>query len=258
MLAAAAWLGFCALDGMPALGSLDDGAGRSLIFMLLASALVFMVHGALAGRREACLLEANERLDALSVTDATTGLRNLRYFRARLEEAYARAERERQPLAVAIIDLDRFKSVNDRFGHLVGDEVLLATARAIGKVVRRGETAARVGGEEFALLLPGSDSASAEIAAERVRRAIAATKVRVRGGQETVVVTGSVGLASTTELGYAGAGALYAAADEALYRAKRAGRDRIHLAGELPAFYEPTPTPTPDLPDPSLSRITAE
>jgi diguanylate cyclase (GGDEF)-like protein len=159
-----------------------------------------------------------------------TRLKNVRYFRARLYEEYAKALRSRQPLSVAIVDLDHFKRINDLYGHPVGDRVLMAAARAIASVVRKGETAARVGGEEFALLLPGSNAAEGRIVAERVRKAIQRAIVpKPEDTSDLISVSASVGLACTDATGYRGPEVLYGAADEALLRAKRDGRDRVSV-----------------------------
>ena len=129
-----------------------------------------------------------------------------------------------------IIDIDFFKRVNDdEHGHQIGDDVLASSARAIKSVTRKGETEARVGGEEFVLLLPGSDGERAREAAERARGAIAAASTRLPDGR-VVRVTASAGAASTAELSAASARELYRAADEALYTAKAEGRDRTVVA----------------------------
>lgn len=166
-----------------------------------------------------------ERLGDDALTDELTGLKNLRYFRARLEEEHAASLREGNPLALLLVDLDFFKRVNDRHGHPEGDRLLKCVAGAIASVVRQGETAARVGGEEFALLLPGATGQEALAAADRVRAAVAAVRLHPSHGG-LVTITVSVGCASTGELGELGIGQLYGAADGALYEAKRQGRDR--------------------------------
>ena len=198
-------------------------------YMLAGTMVVFGLFGLLLGRREDRLLETNRELEHLAITDPLTGLHNPRYFYARLDEEQSERARTGQPLSLIILDLDHFKRVNDEYGHLVGDDVLANAAHAIASVARRGETSARVGGEEFAILLPASTAEAAHEVAERARQAIAATVTRIADGTEVRVVA-SAGVASTADLPDATAHELYRAADEALYRAKAEGRDRTVIA----------------------------
>jgi diguanylate cyclase (GGDEF)-like protein len=235
LLAPAAWLAVRAAEGVSP-WSAAAGAPPPPAYFLLASLAVCTGFGALLGRHEERLLAANRALALLSVSDPVTGLKNARYFRARLAEAYAAAARTGAPLSVVVLDLDRFKAVNDRWGHPTGDRVLLAAAQAIGSAVRGGDTAAvlwdaaaRVGGEEFALLLTGTGEDDARAVAERVREAVHAMRVPGPAGEE-VRVTASAGVASARGDFAGGAQGLYAAADRAMYRAKEEGRDRVACA----------------------------
>jgi diguanylate cyclase (GGDEF)-like protein len=158
-----------------------------------------------------------------------TGLKNLRYLRARLEEEHAASQRTHLPVALLMVDLDHFKRVNDRFGHPEGDRLLRAVSNALASVARHGETAARVGGEEFAVLLPGATGNDAFAAAERVRSAVAAVQLHPSHGGP-IMITVSVGCASTADLGDMTTAELYSTADEALYESKRQGRDRTTRA----------------------------
>jgi diguanylate cyclase (GGDEF)-like protein/PAS domain S-box-containing protein len=160
---------------------------------------------------------AHERLVALARTDALTGLANHRAFRERLESDTARAARTGLPLSLVIIDLDRFKRVNDTWGHQAGDAVLREVARRLQASARRGDLPARIGGEELAWLLPDTGIAAARDAAERLRRAIRESPIPPVG-----TVTASLGVA---ELGPDGPDDLVRRADAALYRAKEGGRD---------------------------------
>ncbi|HET8654334.1 MAG TPA: GGDEF domain-containing protein [Longimicrobiaceae bacterium] len=224
------WLLIQAARGVPVHVALTDHPGL-YVYMLAGTALAFGLFGWVLGGRESRLQDTVRRLAELAVTDGLTGLRNARYFHTRLAEEYAEIERTGRPLAVVVLDLDHFKRVNDRFGHPVGDDVLVNTARAIAAATRHGETEARVGGEEFALLLPGSTGAEAMEVAERVRRAIAENETPLpHQGGERVRVTASAGVASTAELPGVGAQELVRLADEALYRAKREGRNRSVMA----------------------------
>ena len=199
-------------------------------YLLAGAAAGFAVFGAMLGHREDALVEANRRLDALSVSDPLTELKNVRYFRARLEEARAAALRSGEPLALVVLDLDCFKGVNDRFGHLVGDALLRRVAAAISSAVREGDTAARLngsvarmGGEEFAVLLPGADEDEAATIAERILDAVRAAVVETAAG--AVQVSASAGVA-TLEGAEVSADELYARADRAMYASKAAGRGR--------------------------------
>jgi diguanylate cyclase (GGDEF)-like protein len=169
-------------------------------------------------------------LAALAETDALTGLRNRRGFVAAAEAALARAARHGERASVVMLDLDRFKAINDAHGHAAGDAVLRATAEVLQSLLRGGDLAGRLGGEEFALLLPGASAEVAAGAAERLRRALAA---RVPHPEVEARVTASFGVATVDLRGTVPEAALDAAlreADRALYAAKHAGRDRIALA----------------------------
>ena len=222
--APAGWLVLRLLSGEKLVSELSSNTSLYL-YLLIPTMIAFSGFGVLIGLHEDKLEIANQMLEELALTDSLTGLKNVRYFHLRLEEEHALALREQTPLAIAVIDLDHFKRVNDRFGHRTGDDLLRACGRAILSVVRKGETAARVGGEEFALLLPGSDGSLAAQVGERVRSAIAATTLPTKNGE--VRITTSVGVATTAELGVLDPQLLYQAADAALYRAKRNGRDRV-------------------------------
>jgi diguanylate cyclase (GGDEF)-like protein/PAS domain S-box-containing protein len=158
-------------------------------------------------------------LERLATHDPLTGLANRRLFDDRLDQEMADAIRHGRSLAVAILDLDRFKEVNDQFGHPAGDRALSDTARRLQRVLRRGDLLARVGGEEFAWILPEVHSHGAWAAVERARHAIGDQPFEGIG-QLTI----SIGVALRGDLG--DAAGLYEHADESLYRAKREGRDR--------------------------------
>jgi diguanylate cyclase (GGDEF)-like protein len=224
--APAGWLLIRLLEGVPLLAELE-GNPALYIYMFAGTAIAFGTFGLLLGEREARVIASNERLAEVAVTDSLTGLRTARYLHARLEEAGA--ARTGRPLAIAVIDLDHFKAVNDRYGHPVGDRVLVNAAAAIAATTREGETEARVGGEEFALLLPDNTGRQAWSAAERVRRAIGRCETPLELG-EPLRVTASAGVASTAELPGVSVQELYRAADGALYAAKAEGRNRTVVA----------------------------
>ena len=165
-----------------------------------------------------------------AVRDHLTGLHNRRHLDRALTAALARVSAD-EPLAVAVLDIDHFKAVNDRHGHAAGDQVLRGIADALRTATRPGDVVARLGGEEFVLLLPGAGLEAALARAEQVRIACAAVRHRTGGGPVAVTVSVGVALASAGT----DAVALLAAADAALYEAKRAGRNRVAVAGRAPA-----------------------
>jgi len=219
------------LLGALALGAAFVAAFERGLLLPVAAPLAAAAGGALAAVACGAVAEvrdaraARRRAEALAATDPLTGLPNLRTFRAALEREIAAALRSGDPCTLIAFDLDHFKAVNDTLGHAAGDEVLTRTAHALRAVARRADLPARLGGEEFALLLPGTGAQDAAAVAERLRAAFRA--VDVPGLARPV--TASFGLATCPEDGVEAA-SLLAAADAAAYAAKRAGRDRVHLA----------------------------
>jgi diguanylate cyclase (GGDEF)-like protein len=165
-----------------------------------------------------------DRLRAEADRDYLTGLANRRRFRTALGHEVERWRRYNAPCALVLADVDHLKQINDHYGHTAGDRVIRHVAEALLALSRDNDTAARLGGEEFALLLAGADGERALAAAERLRHAVSATQVEGVG-----TVTISLGLAACPAHA-ATERALYAAADAALYDAKRAGRNRTALA----------------------------
>ncbi len=184
-----------------------------------------------------CLQSAlsGERLKAAGLTDTLTGVKNRRYFEARSKEEVAYALRSKLPLACLFFDIDKFKSMNDTYGHQVGDQVLRYVAKVIQVQLRASEVLARYGGEEFVVLLPGAGEPKAIATAERIRRIVAAQSIPVDATQ-TIRLTISCGVSvldQTTALP-SGIGAndellsaMIARADQGVYRAKDAGRNRV-------------------------------
>jgi diguanylate cyclase (GGDEF)-like protein len=169
-------------------------------------------------------------LERLATTDGMTSLINRRHFDALARAEWARFQRYGRPLSLMLLDIDKFKSINDRFGHNVGDLVLKAVAEICKTTKRQTDVVARFGGEEFVLLLPETDEAAAENAAERLRRTIADHPHVLAG--ETLQVTASIGLAGAT-LGMAAFEVMLKRADQALYEAKHTGRNRVVRAPKM-------------------------
>jgi diguanylate cyclase (GGDEF)-like protein len=162
-------------------------------------------------------------------TDGKTGLANSSYWREVAEREISRARSGRDPLAVLLVDIDHFKSVNDRYGHLVGDEVLRAVANGLTHGLRPRDFVGRFGGEEFVVLLTGSDLEQARQAAERIRAHVAEVSVEASNRREPVQVTISIGVAAFRDSGHS-VHELLDAADAALYAAKHAGRNCVRVA----------------------------
>jgi two-component system cell cycle response regulator len=161
----------------------------------------------------------------LAITDPLTGLHNRRYLDSHLDTLFARASSRKRDLSVMMTDIDRFKTINDTYGHLVGDRVLAEFARRLRKNVRGIDLACRFGGEEFVVLMPDTDHTTAELIAERVRREIEGEHFATADGT-TFAVTVSIGVASLAP-GEPAAQSLMARADSALYEAKSGGRNRV-------------------------------
>lgn len=164
-------------------------------------------------------------LSELALTDELTKVANRRCFVDSVEAELARCQRNENPAALLLLDLDFFKSVNDTYGHQAGDEVLKATANRIKKVLREYDIFGRIGGEEFAVFLSETDPATALHVAQRVRVILA--DYPMKAGNAELCVTTSIGIALTH--GESNFEELYLQADSALYMAKRNGRNRVEL-----------------------------
>ena len=166
---------------------------------------------------------------SLAVTDPLTGLYNRRYFDIHMQSRLEEASQTNKPLGLLMIDIDHFKTVNDSHGHAVGDQVLAEVARRVLNSVRNFDLVARLGGEEFVVVMPGTDKGFAMTVAERLRRSIADTPIPAAIPSGTLNVTISIG-AAVVEHGELSAGKLLEAADEAMYKAKNQGRNQVVLA----------------------------
>lgn len=231
------WFAFRRVEGYPLVFSVAVAAGDiytkwrarawiigSLTALLDALLIAFAVLLSRQLRRRELL---EDELRALAGTDALTALANRRAFEARADHEWLRARRAGQPLAVMMLDVDRFKPFNDRYGHTAGDAALASVARSIGSHARRpADCAARYGGEEFVLLLPDTNAAQALAHAEKLRSAIETLDIP-HADSPNNVLTASVGVASTSARDFESWRALVEAADAALYKAKRGGRNRV-------------------------------
>jgi diguanylate cyclase (GGDEF)-like protein len=175
---------------------------------------------------------ANARLQQLAAVDDLTGLWNRRRFLEMLDHEFQRVRRHATGLALAILDVDHFKAVNDTYGHAFGDRVLRAVAGALGRGARAADVVARYGGDEFVVLMPDTSLGDAWRAARRLHGAVG--RLVVSDGPRSVGVTLSVGLASAEQDGGRTPEGLVRLADEALYAAKHAGRNCVRTWGRAP------------------------
>lgn len=219
------------LAGFLCLGSRDSSrfqAGQATDFL-----------GHLACVAAVCLENAvnRERLRLAGLTDSLTGLYNRRHLQHRLEQEVTRAQRYGQALSCLFVDADHFKRINDRHGHAVGDQVLTALAQRLRTRLRTSDLATRYGGEEFAVLLPQTEAANAHTLAWEICRGIGSEPITLDSG-EPLVVTVSIGVAALAQPDRRPARdageALLEAADQAVYRAKQAGRNRVVCAFDAP------------------------
>lgn len=171
------------------------------------------------------LQKQNDELARQSVTDSLTGLFNTRYIVERCDEEISRARRYGYTVSCLLVDIDRFKLVNDNYGHPVGNETLRRLADLLRGIVRRSDYIGRYGGEEFLLVLPQTDRRGALILAERLRRAVEDCTLVI--GPHEVRVTASLGVATFPDKDIVGRETLFVAVDRAAYRAKAMGRNRV-------------------------------
>lgn len=171
------------------------------------------------------LLSINLQLEALALTDPLTGMKNRRYFSESLLAHIAKFHRSGDPFSIALIDIDRFKSINDTYGHPVGDLVLTELAQLLNSSSRETDVTARLGGEEFVMLLAGADEVNAIHIAERLRTVIQMTPMG------NLHITASIGVATMTSED--SDDKLISKADQALYRSKTSGRNRVSHVMDL-------------------------
>ncbi len=197
-------------------------AGLALLFLAVVAWA-----GVEASRARRKTLAMEDKLRKMATTDELTGLLNRRAFLQALDAEIKRSARSDTPLALALIDLDHFKSVNDRFGHSGGDEVLRTFAETARETMRNSDMIGRLGGEEFAVLMPDTDQAQSRIAGDRLRDAMARRRIILStGGPATVTISVGVAYLGRNE----DRDRLIVRADEALYDAKDGGRNQTRMA----------------------------
>ena len=175
-------------------------------------------------------MRAESELELLARTDGLTGLNNRHSLGEILELEWRRAKRSQSVLSLLFVDIDRFKSYNDTYGHQAGDDTLAAVARCITDNIRRpADSAARYGGEEFIVVLPDTAAPGASLIAEKIRSAISACQIE-HAGSEYGCVTASIGAVSREPQPDDDLTAVIKAADEALYNAKASGRNKVSTA----------------------------
>jgi diguanylate cyclase (GGDEF)-like protein len=221
-----AWL--FAHDLLHGIAPLDDIALHPWFFVatLGATAVGYGLIGYLVGRREEHLHTANARLERLSKTDKLTGLPNRRDFDDNLEREVSTSDRTETPLALVIFDLDHFKRVNDSHGHLAGDALLQMIAATLIEGRRKQDFTARIGGEEFGMILPGLELEQARLVAERCLSSVRQVAFYWNGRRIPMTVSAGVAALVPKEPPVH----LLARADKALYAAKGAGRDKVEVA----------------------------
>ena len=192
----------------------------------------------LVSERTEELQEANERLERLSMLDELTGIANRRFFQRVLHDDWKSAETLHQPVALILIDLDRFKQLNDERGHPAGDAVLSQVGRFLSRRIRRsgelgsrsGDIVARIGGEEFAILLANTGEDEAGRIGEGLRTGL--EELPIVFGDATLHITASAGVAAVVPGSGVTSDQLIQSADRALYAAKAAGRNCVRVAGD--------------------------
>jgi len=209
--------------------ALDIGAHDYLLRPIDKNELKARARTQIRRKRYGDQLRQNYQMSlTLAVTDALTGLYNRRYLDTHLEKLAARAARGGKPVSIMMLDIDHFKLVNDTHGHAIGDEVLKEFAHRLSRGIRGIDLAARIGGEEFVVVMPDTDLAGGRHVADRVLKDIAGEGFPVSAAAGSVPVTTSIGL-SVSAGGADTRDALLARADKALYAAKQSGRNRVEV-----------------------------
>jgi two-component system chemotaxis response regulator CheY len=178
------------------------------------------------------IIELERRILRLASTDSLTGVLNRRAFMERMEQEINRSFRENLPLSLILADIDHFKGVNDRYGHQVGDLVLQRFVSQLTESSRPYDFVGRYGGEEFVICLPGSTDSQARTVAERMRKSVEEMKIMLPNSSQSVRITTSFGVVTLRLELEDSVDSLIGRADDALYKAKREGRNCVCVAGE--------------------------
>jgi two-component system cell cycle response regulator len=216
-------------DEAKLLRSLDIGANDYLVRPIDRNEMAARVRTQIRKKRYTERLRDNvQQSMEMAITDGLTGLHNRRYMESHLGTLVDQASMRGKPLAVLVLDIDYFKAVNDTWGHDAGDEVLREFAQRLRKSVRGIDLVCRLGGEEFVVVMPDTDAGVASIVAERIRNRVAGEPFAIHKGARAIDVTVSIGMAQRLG-GDTDADTILKRADQALYRAKRDGRNRVVL-----------------------------
>ncbi len=179
------------------------------------------------GEQNRELQELLHKVEFMAITDPLTGLYNKRRFYDALKKEFLSSKRYNHSLSCLILDLDHFKEINDKYGHLAGDATLKEVGSILAKALREVDTISRFGGEEFVVLLPFTPKKDAALVAERIRKSISETNVKYE--KQEIKVTTSIGVASIEDIQGGEMDALIQYADDALYQAKHNGRNRVEV-----------------------------
>ena len=215
--------------------------GGFYLYLACATITVFTLFGYFLGRRSdkttdqsASVKEALRNVSMQAITDALTNIHNARYLHEQLSIEAESAKRYNTPLACLMLDIDNFKSINDKFGHPSGDVILVTLAKIVRQSVRRVDIVGRLGGEEFLVIMPHTSRDMAFQIAERIRQAV--QRWPFKAGDTMIPVTVSIGLACYPAPGVDDKSTLMKAADDALYEAKRTGKNRTVAANPIQNF----------------------